>query len=77
MVLLSAQGKEQASMIRRYIIWRNNHAYDERLPGRSSPASATGRTPPSTGYQTSAHPPPAAHGAASTLTRPPGEPRVA
>jgi len=25
--------KEQASMIRRYIIWRNNHAYDER-PGR-------------------------------------------
>ncbi len=21
----------QASMIRRYIIWRNNHAYDERL----------------------------------------------
>ena len=23
--------KEQASMIRRYIIWRNNHAYNERL----------------------------------------------
>jgi transposase len=23
--------KEQASMIRRYIIWRNNHAYEERL----------------------------------------------
>jgi transposase len=23
--------KQQASMIRRYIIWRNNHAYDERL----------------------------------------------
>ena len=23
--------KEQASMIRRYFIWRNNHAYDERL----------------------------------------------
>ena len=22
--------KEQASMIRRYIVWRNNHAYDER-----------------------------------------------
>ena len=22
---------EQGSMIRRYIIWRNNHAYDERL----------------------------------------------
>jgi len=22
---------EQASMIRRYLIWRNNHAYDERL----------------------------------------------
>jgi hypothetical protein len=22
--------KEQASMIRRYIIWRNNHAYDQR-----------------------------------------------
>jgi transposase len=26
-----ATRKEQASMIRRYIIWRNNHAYDERL----------------------------------------------
>jgi hypothetical protein len=25
--------KEQASMIRRYTIWRNNHAYDERLRG--------------------------------------------
>ena len=25
------QRREQASMIRRYIIWRNNHAYDERL----------------------------------------------
>jgi hypothetical protein len=25
--------REQASMIRRYIIWRNNHAHDER-PGR-------------------------------------------
>jgi len=23
--------KEQASMIRRYIIWRNNHPYDKRL----------------------------------------------
>jgi hypothetical protein len=23
--------QERASMIRRYIIWRNNHAYDERL----------------------------------------------
>ena len=23
--------REQAGMIRRYIIWRNNHAYDERL----------------------------------------------
>jgi transposase len=23
--------QEQASMIRRYIIWRNNHTYDERL----------------------------------------------
>ena len=22
--------REQASMIRRYLIWRNNHAYDER-----------------------------------------------
>jgi hypothetical protein len=33
--------KEQASMIRRYIIWRNNHAYDERLRrivGRASTA---------------------------------------
>ena len=26
-----ASHKEQASMIRRYIIWRNNNAYDERL----------------------------------------------
>ena len=26
-----ASHKEQASMIRRYIIWRNNHACDERL----------------------------------------------
>jgi len=26
-----ASHKEQASMIRRYITWRNNHAYDERL----------------------------------------------
>jgi hypothetical protein len=26
-----ASHKEQASMIRRYIIWRNNHAYAERL----------------------------------------------
>jgi transposase len=26
-----ASHKEQASMIRRYIIWRNHHAYDERL----------------------------------------------
>ena len=26
-----ATHKEQASMIRRYVIWRNNHAYDERL----------------------------------------------
>ena len=26
-----ASHKEQASMIRRYIIWRNNHTYDERL----------------------------------------------
>jgi transposase len=26
-----ATHKEQASMIRRYIIWRNNHAYDQRL----------------------------------------------
>jgi hypothetical protein len=26
-----ASHKEQASMIRRYIIWRNNDAYDERL----------------------------------------------
>ena len=36
-----ASHKEQASMIRRYIIWRNNHAYDERLrqvvdPGKRS-----------------------------------------
>jgi DDE superfamily endonuclease len=26
-----ARHKEQGSMIRRYIIWRNNHAYDEQL----------------------------------------------
>ena len=26
-----ATHEQQASMIRRYIIWRNNHAYDERL----------------------------------------------
>ena len=26
-----ASHKEQASRIRRYVIWRNNHAYDERL----------------------------------------------
>jgi transposase len=26
-----ASHKEQGSMIRRYIIWRNNHAYDQRL----------------------------------------------
>jgi len=26
-----ATHRQQASMIRRYIIWRNNHAYDERL----------------------------------------------
>jgi transposase len=26
-----ATHKEQAGMIRRYIIWRNNHAYDEKL----------------------------------------------
>ncbi len=26
-----ATHKKQASMIRRYIIWRNNHAYDKRL----------------------------------------------
>jgi transposase len=26
-----ASHQEQASMIRRYIIWRNNHAYDKRL----------------------------------------------
>ncbi len=25
--------EEQGSMIRRYIFWRNNHAYDERLRG--------------------------------------------
>jgi hypothetical protein len=26
-----ASHKKQASMIRRYIIWRNDHPYDERL----------------------------------------------
>jgi hypothetical protein len=34
-----ASHKEQASMIRRYIIWRNNHSYDG-----GSAASSTGRT---------------------------------
>ena len=29
--------QEQASMIRRYIIWRNNHAYDERAPAHRRP----------------------------------------
>jgi hypothetical protein len=29
-----ASHKQQASMIRRYIIWRNNHVYDERRAGR-------------------------------------------
>jgi transposase len=31
---------EQASMIRRYIIWRNNHAYDERLRRIAAKANA-------------------------------------
>jgi hypothetical protein len=31
-----ATREEQASMIRRYIIWRNNHAYDDGS-ARSSP----------------------------------------
>jgi hypothetical protein len=26
-----ASHRQDASMIRRYIIWRNNHVYDERL----------------------------------------------
>jgi hypothetical protein len=26
------QSQEQASMIRQYIIWRNNHAFDETIP---------------------------------------------
>jgi len=26
-----ASHREQAGMIRRYITWRNNHAYDEKL----------------------------------------------
>jgi hypothetical protein len=26
-----ASQKEQASMIRRYVTWRSNHIYDERL----------------------------------------------
>ena len=40
-----ASHKEQASMIRRYIIWRNNHAYDERhtiRPLASTRTSASG-----------------------------------
>ncbi|HEX8006457.1 MAG TPA: transposase [Trebonia sp.] len=35
-----ASHKEQASMIRRYIIWRNTHAYDERLRQVVTRASA-------------------------------------
>ncbi len=35
-----ASHKERASMIRRYIIWRNNHAYDERLRRIIAKASA-------------------------------------
>jgi len=35
--------KEQASMIRRYIIWRNNHAYDD-----DSVASSNSRKQPVT-----------------------------
>ena len=31
-------------MIRRYIIWRNNHAYDERLRRRRSRVQATGES---------------------------------
>jgi len=34
-----ATHQEQASMIRRYIIWRNNHAYDERLRRIIDPAN--------------------------------------
>jgi len=34
-----ASHQEQASMIRRYIIWRNNHAYDERLRRIVDPAN--------------------------------------
>jgi hypothetical protein len=29
--------REQASMIRRYIIWRHNHAYDDHSAVRGSP----------------------------------------
>jgi transposase len=32
-----ASHQEQASMIRRYIIWRNNHAYNQRLRPRRHP----------------------------------------
>jgi hypothetical protein len=35
-----ATHQEQASMIRRYIIWRNNHAYDQRLRRIAARANA-------------------------------------
>jgi hypothetical protein len=45
--------QEQASMIRRYIIWRNNYADDERAPpcrrprdGRLNQTAEPGRSPP-------------------------------
>jgi hypothetical protein len=38
-----ASHQQQASMIRRYIIWRNNHAYDERLRRTVDRANAAGR----------------------------------
>jgi hypothetical protein len=42
-----ATHQEQGSMIRRYITWRNNHAYDERLrSARSSPARPPSCTAP-------------------------------
>ena len=34
-----ASQQEQASMIRRSISWRNNHAYDERLRRIGNPAT--------------------------------------
>ena len=49
-----ATHEEQGSMIRRYIIWRNNHAYDERLRHPATYAtgqlSSTSKSPTQSGH---------------------------